>query len=104
MIKWSDLGYVIALVLIVVMIVGILLYANVVQRPVMGQVTDVIESYISINSKQPRHLVQLGEGKYYPIGESASKNLLVGGCYLLRQGAFSNVYNLFELIPCKDEW
>ena len=104
MINWSDLGCAILCCLMIVIIVGILLYAIVVQHPVMGQVTDVIESYIQINSKQPHYLVQLGEGKYYSLGESAGKNLLVGRCYLLRQGAFSTVYNLFEPIPCKDEW
>lgn len=104
MIKWSDLGSAILIFLMIVIIVGILLYAIVVQHPVMGQVTDVIESYIHINGKQLHYLVQLGEGEYYSLGESAGKNLLVGRCYLLRQGAFSNVYNLFESIPCKDEW
>ena len=101
---WSDLGLAILCCLLIVIIVVILLYAIVVQHPVMGQVTDVIEAYIDINGKLPHYLVQLGEGKYYFLGESAGKNLLVGRCYLLRQGAFSNVYNLFEPIPCKEGW
>ncbi len=104
MVKWDDLGSAILFFLMIVVIVGALLVAIMVQHPVRGQVTDVIESYIAINGKQAHYLVQLGEGEYYPLGESAGKNLLVGRCYLLRQGAFSNVYNLFEPIPCKDEW
>ena len=104
MVSWDDVGCAILRCLMIVLIVSILFYAIVVQYPVMGQVTDVIESYITRNSKQIHYLVQLGEGKYYSLGESAGKSLLVGRCYLLRQGAFSDVYNLFEPIPCKDEW
>ena len=88
----------------IMLIVGLLLYAVLVQHPIRGQVTDVIESRASINAIKIYYLVQLGEGEYYSLGESAGKSLLVGRCYLLRQGAFSNVYNLFEPIPCKDEW
>lgn len=104
MVKWSDLGNAILWFLIIVLAVGGLLLMIVVQHPTMGQVTDVIESHSAINGIKIYYLVQLGEGKYYPLGESAGKNLLVGHCYLLRQGAFSDVYNLFEPIPCKDEW
>ena len=104
MVKWSDLGSAILIFLMIVIIVGALFVAIMVQHPIRGEVTDVIKSYITSNSKQTHYLVQLGEGKYYSLGESAGKNLLVGRCYLLRQGAFSTVYNLFEPIPCKDEW
>lgn len=104
MVKWSDLGNAICWLLIIVIIIGALLIAIMVQNPIMGRVTDVIESRASINAIKIDYLVQLGGGKYYSLGESAGKNLLVGHCYLLRQGAFSDVYNLFEPIPCKDEW
>ena len=104
MVNWGDVGSAICWLLIIVIIVGALFLAITVQNPIMGRVTDVIESHASINAIRTHYLVQLGEGEYYSLGESAGKNLLVGRCYLLRQGAFSSVYNLFEPIPCKDEW
>ena len=90
------------LVVLVVLLGAVLHEAVIEQHPITGQVTNVIESYTRVGNRFTSYLAQIDNDKYYSIGKFAGKNLMVGQCYLLRQGAFSTVYNLFEPVPCED--
>ena len=69
-------------------------------------ITDRVEQ-VELRLKYPgdkvdRFMVKLENADYWvDIGISASKNLVEGECYLLRQGLLSVAYNLFEPAECE---
>lgn len=97
----SDVVFVILVILLIAVFSGWMYSEMVVEDPMSGRVTDISHYKYNPTSTIKYYLAELG-GVYYRVGKSAGKNLRVNECYLLRKGAFSEVYNLFEPVECKE--
>ena len=96
-------------IMLVAVLVGLVtcgFYTDLVaQHPIVDRVGEVHVLKDYPGDKLFEYVVQLeSDGAFIDIGEGASKNLVAGECYLLRQGFLSMAYNLFEPSQRCDEY
>ena len=96
----DALGCAVGVILLVVL-VGIIFYGAWTDLVNPHEIVDRVGA-VQVLKDYPgdtllEYVIQLeSDGAFIDIGESASKNLIEGECYLLRQGLGSMAYNLFE--------